>query len=499
MPAELSAPCPIHRHALARPDALALWAPERRWTYTELDAAIAATCVRLRDAGLPDGSRVALRLHRGPDLIILLWALWRTGHVAMPLSMRLPAAEARRTAQRMGAQLLVTRDSTLLGDEEGGLMTCSPDRLVEREGEGTPDPSPRPIHRRATLVFTSGSTGTPTGVLHSWANHLYSAKGSNANLPLRPERSAGSGCDRVLSEYEEVVSGLRPGDRWLQSLPLYHVGGLAILVRSALAGAAVAVPDRDASVSTALNATGATHLSLVATQLRRLLDAQDGPLPRRVQGILLGGGPLPEALLRRGHARGWPLLTSYGSTEMASQVTTTTPGAPLADLRTAGRCLLHRRLRIDDDGQILVAGATLCLGIAEADRVRDPRVNGWYPTGDLGHVDSQGRLHVEGRADRQFVSGGENIQPEEIEAALERLDGIERAVVVPVPNEEYGKRPVAFVQSTTGTVPDHWRDALAAELPRFKLPDAVHELPDAAVRDRMKVDRGSLSRRAREM
>lgn len=475
MSAEISTPCPVHRHAQARPGALALWAPERRWTYAELDAAIAATCIRLRDAGLPDGSRVALRLPRGPDFIILLWALWRTGHVAMPLSTRLPAAEARRTAQRMGAQLLVTRESTLLENEESDLATRSPDRLVEREGRGTPNPSRQPIHRRATLVFTSGSTGTPTGVLHSWANHLYSAKGSNANLSLRH------------------------GDRWLLSLPLYHVGGLAILVRCALAGAAVAVPDPDASLSASLNATGATHASLVATQLRRLLDARDGTLPRRVRGILLGGGPLPEALLRRGHARGWPLHTSYGSTEMASQVTTTAPGAPLSDLRTAGRCLPHRRLRIDDDGQILVAGPTLCLGIVEEGRIRDPRVDGWYPTGDLGHVDSQGRLHVEGRADRQFVSGGENIQPEEIEAALERLDGIERAVVVPVPNEEYGQRPVAFVQSTTGTVPDHWRDALAADLPHFKLPDAVHELPDAAVQDRMKVDRGSLSRRAREM
>ncbi|PSQ68324.1 MAG: o-succinylbenzoate--CoA ligase, partial [Bacteroidetes bacterium QH_1_64_81] len=214
-----------------RPRTLALWTPERRWTYAELDASVAATSAQLRDADLPDGSRVALRLHRGPDLVVLLWALWRTGRVAMPLSTRLPAPEARRTAQRMGAKLLVTRDSALL-DGESDPEVYTPDRIVEREGGGDPTPGVRPIHRRASLIFTSGSTGTPSAVLHSWANHLYSAKGSNANLPLRPERS------------EEVVSGLRPGDRWLLSLPLYHVGGLAILVRCALAGAAVAIPDR---------------------------------------------------------------------------------------------------------------------------------------------------------------------------------------------------------------------------------------------------------------
>ncbi|PSQ86087.1 MAG: o-succinylbenzoate--CoA ligase [Bacteroidetes bacterium QS_3_64_15] len=485
MPAGPAAPCPVHRHAQARPRTLALWTPERRWTYAELDASVAATCVRLRDAGLPEENRVALRLHRGPDLVILLWALWRTGRVAMPLSTRLPAAEVRRTAQRMEAKLLVTRDSALL-DGESDPEACTPDRIVEREGGGDSTPGVRPIHRRASLIFTSGSTGTPSAVLHSWANHLYSAKGSNANLPLRPERS------------EEVVSGLRPGDRWLLSLPPYHVGGLAILVRCALSGAAVAIPDRDAFLSAALGTTGATHLSLVATQLRRLLDAQDGSLPPRVRGVLLGGGPLPEALLRRGHARGWPLHTSYGSTEMASQVTATPPGAPLADLRTAGRCLPHRRLRIDDDGEILVAGPTLCRGIDEAGQVRDPRVNGWFPTGDLGRLDAQGRLHVQGRVDRQFVSGGENIRPEEIEAALERLDGIERAVVVPVPDEEYGRRPVAFVRLETGRVPDDWRASLATVLPRFKLPDAVHRLPDAAVQDRMKVDRELLRRRAQE-
>jgi len=469
---------------------------------------------QIRDANLPDGSRVSLRLRRGPDLVILLWALWRAGHVAVPLSTRLPAAEARRAAQRMEAQVLITRDSTLLGEDESGLATRAPGRFVEWEGGGAPNPGAQPIHRRATLVFTSGTTGPPTAVLHSWANHLYSAKGSNANLPLRPERSEEVVSGLRPERSEEVVSGLRPerseevsrrlswmrpGDRWLLSLPLYHVGGLAILVRCALAGAAVAVPDPDASLSAMLDASGATHVSLVATQLRRLLVAQDGPLPRRVRGVLLGGGPLPEGLLHRGHARGWPLHTSYGSTEMASQVTTTPPGAPLAALRTAGRCLPHRRLRIDDDGQILVAGSTLCLGRADGDQVQNPRVDGWFPTGDLGHIDAQGRLHVRGRTDRQFVSGGENIQPEEIEAALERLDGIGRAVVVPVPDEEYGRRPVAFVRSDEGGVPDDWRDALAAALPSFKIPDAVHELPDAAIPTAvgMKVDRALLRRRAR--
>ena len=472
MPAP-AAVCPIHRHAQARPDALALWTPDRRWTYAELDAAVAATAARLRDLEGDPKEAVALRLRRGAEVVLLLWALWRTGRVAMPLSTRWPSAKVRAATRQRDAGCLVTREASLLGAETD-VETFSPDQIVRQEGgRGVPNPDGQVLQRRATLVYTSGSTGAPKGVLHSWANHLYSAKGANANLPLGP------------------------GDRWLLSMPLYHVGGLAILVRCALVGAAVAVPEADASLAASLEASGATHLSLVATQLRRLLEARE-PLPPWVRGVLLGGGPLPDALLRRGHARDWPLHTSYGSTEMASQITTTPPGAPLDALRTAGCCLPHRRVRTDEAGEILVAGRSLCVGVVEDDGLRDPRTNGWYHTGDLGRIDAQGRLHVQGRTDRQFVSGGENIQPEEIEAALEQVEDIDRAVVVPVPDAEYDRRPVAFVRAQTGGIPENWRASLTDTLPRFKHPDAVYELPAAAVESQMKVDRDILREWARD-
>jgi len=466
------APCPLRRHAQARPDALALWAPSRRWTYAELDAAVAATGARLREHGYAGGTRVALRLPRGPAFVVLLWALWREGAVATPISTRLPAAEVRRAAKRLRVRGLITRDPDVLAD--GGTEAESPESLVVRNASGRSVATGRPIHRRATILFTSGSTGRPTAILHSWANHLYSAKGANANVPLRA------------------------GDRWLLSLPLYHVGGLAILVRCALAGAAVAVPDQDASVSGALARTGATHLSLVATQLRRLLEARDGQAPEWVRAVLVGGGPIPEGLLRRGHARSWPLHTSYGSTEMASQVTTTPPGGALADLQTAGRRLPHRRVRIAEDGHVLVAGAPLCIGRLEEGTLRDPRVDGWYPTGDVGRFDAQGRLHVEGRIDRQFVSGGENIQPEEIEAALEQLEAVERAAVVAVPDAEYGRRPVGFIQAQGPLRPETWRRVLSGSLPRFKLPDAFYEMPERAVEGQLKVNYEVLRQWARE-
>jgi O-succinylbenzoic acid--CoA ligase len=332
---------------------------------------------------------------------------------------------------------------------------------TERRSEQTPD-------RDATIIFTSGSTGQPKAALHTWANHLYSAKGANANLSLRQ------------------------GDRWLLSLPLYHVGGLAILVRCALAGAAVAVPSPENDLATALVDVRATHVSCVATQLRRILNAGHEP-PQALRAVLLGGGPIPAPLLDRAYDEGWPLLTSYGCTEMASQVTTTAPGAPRSTLDTAGARLPHRRVRIDPDGQILVAGRPLFRGYVQDGTVTDPRTeDGWYPTGDRGFLDAQGRLHVIGRIDRMFVSGGENIQPEEIETALEELSGVEQAAVVSVSNAEYGHRPVAFLRTEGPLDETDLRRRLRDRLPGFKIPDAFFSFPEDTGRSSLKVDRQSL-------
>lgn len=470
-------PDPIHRQAQARPEALALRTPQRPWTYAELDAAVAATAARLRELGVGERERVALHVERGPEMVTLLWALWRVGAVAVPPSSRLPAPAVGEHAQRVGAEALIASTEEVRGAAPASVAVWALNDVVGKEGRNANVASENslPDDRPATIVFTSGSTGTPKAALHTWENHRYSAKGSNANLPLRP------------------------GDRWLLSLPLYHVGGLAILVRCALAGAAVALPSSEGPLAGALEAAGATHVSLVATQFRRLLDATEEGPPSSLRAALLGGGPIPDALLRRGHERGWPLLTSYGCTEMASQVTTTVPGAPLDDLRTAGRRLPHRRLRIED-GQIMVAGAPLFCGYVTADGLHDPRTDdGWYPTGDRGRIDASGRLHVRGRVDRMFVSGGENVQPEEIEATLERIDGVERAVVVPVPDSEYGQRPVAFLRTTTSPAADSLRDALSTTLPEFKIPDAFHSLPDEATADGLKIAHDQLRDRARKL
>lgn len=467
---------PVFRHAQAHPDVPALWTSKKRWTYGGLGSVIAKTIPQLSTHNIEKGTRVGLRLPNKATMIVLLWSLWQKGAVAVPISTRVPPEAAVRRAQQVGCTALITSGDQI-DASSSDLTIFSPEAFVQREGaqQATTPAREGPDDRPATILFTSGSTGKPKAALHTWANHRFSAKGSNANLPVRR------------------------GDRWLLSLPLYHVGGLAILIRCALAGGAVALPRDETPLHESLRAMEATHVSLVATQLRRILEATRGAPPSSLRGVLLGGGPIPDALLRRGHDRGWPLLTSYGCTEMASQVTTTAPGAPQADLFTAGRRLPHRRLRVVDE-EIQVAGAPLFQGYVTEDGIEAPLTDdGWYQTGDRGRIDASGRVHVRGRLDRMFVSGGENIQPEEVESTLERLGEVERAVVVPVPDEEYGQRPVAFVRLADGGAISDIEAQLRRSLPGFKIPDAFHSLPQSIETNGLKIDRSALRERARKL
>jgi O-succinylbenzoic acid--CoA ligase len=324
----------------------------------------------------------------------------------------------------------------------------------------------------STIVFTSGSAGVPKAALHTFGNHYFSASGSNANIPLEP------------------------GDRWLHSLPLYHVGGLSILFRCLLAGATVALPEPGLPLGEAIAHSGATHVSLVSTQLLRLL-REEGFAGTELKAILLGGGPMPASLVDEARARGLPIHTSYGLTEMTSQVTTTPPGASRGELRTSGRPLPHREVAVSGRGEILVRGETLFAGYVEGASVHRPLDDdGWFHTGDLGALDENGYLDVRGRKDNLFVSGGENIQPEEIEEALSGLAGVQEAVVVPVPDPEFGARPVAFVRAEGVTDQGTLTRALEKVLPRFKIPVAFYPWPDEAWGRGMKVDRSSFRERA---
>ncbi|MCM2272978.1 MAG: AMP-binding protein, partial [candidate division Zixibacteria bacterium] len=273
-----------------------------------------------------------------------------------------------------------------------------------------------------------------------------------------------------------------PTDRWLLSLPLYHVGGIGILVRGMLSGGTVVLNEIGMALSDMIHTDGITHLSVVSTQLREIVTtARQRKLAfPTLKAVLLGGGPTSPAIISEAIDLGLPLHTSYGLSEAASQVTTTAPGESALALQTSGKLLPGRELRISDDGEILIKGETLFQGYLESDSLRLPVDSlGWFHTGDLGYLDGKGDLHVTGRKDNMFISGGENIYPEEIEALLKECDGVIDAIVVPVDSEKWGKRPVAFVrfQNCTEHSQKELRDQFAAKAPKFKIPDHMFPWP----------------------
>ena len=451
--------------ALAAPKAAALVGARGITSYEELDLMISAAALRF--GGLEPGSRVALYLPKDERYVALVLALIRAGHVACPISDRLPPRGVAKLLGRAACSALISEDE----DVGPGLFKPEPEALF-RGGRQRAEPADIPQGRPATIIFTSGSTGAPKAVLHTFANHYHSALGSNANIALRP------------------------GDRWLHSLPLYHVGGLSILFRCLLAGATVALPEPGTSIGESIVGLGATHVSLVSTQLSRLL--QENADLGGLQAVLMGGGPVPPSLVDEALVRGLPLHTSYGLTEMASQVTTTPPGASLKELHTSGRALPSREVSISERGEILVRGDTLFAGYAEGEQLDRPLdQEGWFHTKDLGELDKDGYLRIGGRMDNLFISGGENVQPEEVEEALCRLEGVDEAVVVPVPDEEFGARPIAFVRAA-GRKPEELAQELESVLPRFKIPISFHPWPEEARRG-MKVDRTALVERARRL
>jgi o-succinylbenzoate---CoA ligase len=374
-------------------------------TYAELDAAASRTARRLAAAGVAAGDRVATTLPPGLAFCELLHAVPRLGAVFMPLDPREPA--------RGGAR--VTIDEPLAGAEADVPMRTTLD--------------PDAVH---SVIHTSGTTGRPKPVELTYGNHHASALAAADAL------------------------GVDPGDRWLCPLPLFHVGGLGVLIRTAIhATTALLHGGFDAGrVKAALEAGEATLASLVPTMLVRLRAAGLRRAPG-LRAIALGGGPIPAGLLDWAEAAGVPVVPVYGMTETSSQVVAGIPGRPLRGVR----------LRVADDGELLVAGPMVARGAVGPD--------GWLHTDDRGRVDEAGLVRVEGRLKDLIVTGGENVSPLEVEQALLEHPAVAEAAVAGRPDPEWGEAVWAFVVLRDGASAAELRDWCRDRLAPFKVPKRI--------------------------
>jgi O-succinylbenzoic acid--CoA ligase len=382
-------------------------------------------------------------MHPRREQVVLLHALLKVGATLLPLGPRLTPAER--------AEIVSAVDPIVDLDDPGQLTQTEADLPLLGEHD---------MDAICCRVLTSGSTGTPRPVPLSFGNFLWNAVGSAFNIGVLPE------------------------DRWLCCVPLSHIAGLGIVMRSVIYGTGAVVHDGfDIDrVGEALERDGVTIVSLVSTMLTRLLDAGvdlSGP-----RAILVGGGPVPEEPLEEAIAKGATVVQTYGLTETCSQVTTLAPADAKRKLGSAGRPLLTTHLRIRE-GEILIQGPTVAPGAADAD--------GWLHTGDLGHIDEEGFLYVRDRIDDMIVSGGENVIPAEVEEVLLRHPAVAEAAVIGREDPEWQQAVTAVVVLADGSTatPDELRRHCAESLAGFKVPKRV-ELASALPR----TPSGKLMRRA---
>lgn len=314
--------------------------------------------------------------------------------------------------------------------------------------------------QEATIMFSSGSTGRAKAIIHTIGNHYYSAVQSNHHIPLNTD------------------------DKWLLSLPLYHVGGISILWRCFLAGATVMIDDSSKDLAHIIDKYQISHISLVPTQLHRLMNKL--PASSSLKAILIGGGPISSTLIEQSVNHKLPVYISYGLTEMSSQVATS-PRINIPNDVNKVRALKHSQIKVKA-GEIYVKGKTRFKGYLTNGAFQQPfDSDGWFATGDIGILDADQNLNIKGRKDNMFISGGENIYPEEIEQVLLNDQRISEAYIIPVNNAEFGERPVGFIRGKIAR--EDLKNICASQLERFKVPIELYKIPET---DTFKISRYTL-------
>ena len=407
-------------NARRRPERDAVVVEGERLSWGELHDRALPAAAGLAQRGVEAGQRVALALPAGADFAVLLHACLLLGAAVLPVDGRLPARE--RDSRLAAADHVV--DGPMAAPEGGWAISVVPPR-----GDAV-----------ALAVHTSGTTGVPKLVELTWGNVTANALGS------------------------AIALGFDRRERWLCPLPLTHVGGLMVLLRSLIYGTVAhllpAPFDADRATD-ALMEEGITLASLVPTMLARMLDAGLGRSPS-LRTVLLGGAPSDPALLARAAAAGVPVAQTYGLTEACSQVTVSAPG----EAGTAGWPLPGVQVDLEPDGEILVSGPTVAGGAT-------------LRTGDLGRLDERGRLTVIGRKGDTIVSGGENVAPAEVEAVLLAHPAVADAAVFARAHPEWGEAVTARVvlRPHAHATPEALQAFCRERLAGFKVPKAI-ELTD---------------------
>ena len=460
----------LAKRAFLTPDRICMVDGAVSWTFQQMNDHAQAVARRFYGLGIRKGDFVAVLLENSFRVPQIIYALQHLGAVIVLLNIRLAAPELVWQIEDAGCKLVV-HDAANSGAVQAikkdgtGIETLLYDNLQSLPEADVMLSTTIDLDAVHTILYTSGTTGRPKGVMLTNGNHWWSAMGSVLNLGLQIE------------------------DKWLICVPLFHMSGLSIIIRSVIYGIPVIIQPKflPQAVNRSIQQEGVTIVSVVTSMLARMMDdLGQERYPESFRCMLAGGGPVPEILLKECRKKNIPVYQTYGLTETASQIATLSPEYMDSKLGSAGKPLFSSELQImgqmgcasfGEVGEIVVRGPNVTTGYLHLDNEKsDAFRNGWFYTGDLGYMDKEGFLYVLDRRNDLIISGGENVYPAEVEAVLCSHPAVVEAGVVGCEDENWGQVPVAFVVITAGTaaaeaeIQEFCRERLA----RYKCPKKIY-------------------------
>lgn len=436
-------------------DRMALSFEEEQWTFSEINDLALEYAGKLTALGITADSRVAILAKSNPAFVFVMHGCLHVGCEMVLLNERLARAELEYQIEDSEVDYVLVADQ--LTDKVTSSKVISFSEMDAAAAIGFEPLQQWKQDRTISIMYTSGTTGNPKGVRQTAENHFSSAVSSALNI------------------------GCAPDDVWLCSVPLFHISGFSILMRSLIYGMGVRLYekfDAERSAEEICNGT-VTHMSVVGVMLERILNNVEESFLHaspRFKAVLAGGGPIPVAYIKRAEKCGIPVLQTYGMTETSSQTTTLQAADAERKMGSSGKPLFLYEVKIDkaekpgDTGEILIRGPQVTPGYIGRFSDRNVQDDGWLHTGDIGYLDEQGFLFVVDRRSDLIVSGGENVYPAEIEKVLLSHPAIREAGVCGSASEKWGEVPVAFVvlnkEATVDDLLTYCRNQMAA----YKVP-----------------------------
>lgn len=414
---------------MINPNRLAVDDGQTQYTFRQLADAVGKLAGKLERVVAPQSTRLAIKTNNSMTGYLMAMAVLASGRTIVWLNSRLADDEIKRQLQDSQVGALLVADS--LYERPLNVPTIRFSEVLA-QSESRPVMVPEFVNESvASIMYTSGTTGRPKGVLQTFTNHFSSAISSALNL------------------------GLTTQDEWLCTVPIFHISGFSIMMRGLIYGMAVRLVDHfDAEkINRIMVQEPVSMISVVPYMLKRLLSEQEAtqvPYTDNFRGMLLGGGPVDQQILNRCQKLHLSVVQSYGMTETCSQVIALNYADAQSEIGSVGKPQFLTQLKLAGDGEVLIKTPALTPGyLNKPEALAKKMVAGWYRTGDIGHFDEAGFLFIDGRKDDMIISGGENIFPTEIEAAYAGFPHLTEMAVVKQPDPKWDQVPVAFYVADT--------------------------------------------------